>query len=213
MHHRAGSTMDAKQFEAYSHSKKPNGNAFYRRRPKVQCAVAHALLVLVYALPIATLVIVYPLGIQSGRVWAGDFFISSALDKGVGFGIGAIGFGLSMEAFLICAIIRLFIVRAALREATAAVDHDRLTWGGDQWVARLETLNLVAMGLGVLSNVGLMGATAFNVGDPKQDNQNGYFNIHIPFALGGFFAISLYTILQSYIDQSIYTAMGTNGGW
>jgi len=67
----------------------------------------------------------------------------------------------------------------------------------------LHQYNFVTLGLIFVAIIGLIGASAINVGDPRVENKNGYFWVHIPIAMSGFLAMCLYITFQTYIDGCI----------
>mmetsp|Transcript_21562 Transcript_21562/g.30188 ORF Transcript_21562/g.30188 Transcript_21562/m.30188 type:complete len:287 (+) Transcript_21562:149-1009(+) len=169
--------------------------------------VAQMALASIYILPLVTFTIIYPIAIASGRVWPGDFFISSALDTGLAHCIGAIGLNLAVEAMMLCAMIRFLIVRIWIRKTESSASmHPRSSFLISNSLSWAQNLNSTALGLAFTCNVCLFGATAFNVGDPRIDNDNGYFGIHIPFAFIGFLSASVYVILQTVIDEILLEA-------
>uniref|UniRef100_A0A7S4DR81 CWH43-like N-terminal domain-containing protein n=2 Tax=Lotharella globosa TaxID=91324 RepID=A0A7S4DR81_9EUKA len=177
-------------------------------------------------LPLLTCAFAYPMSIETGRVWAEDFFISSALDEGVPHALGTIGFGLSIEAVLICAFIRFMIIREKLSKAKMDREPPRDDVNGMETSGNsagetevtatdiANTLNGFGIALVFGSNIGLLGALSFNVGDPRVDNKNGYFGVHISFALSGFLCMCLYVLLQSHLDSVVRRAGDRRGpGW
>mmetsp|Transcript_30731 Transcript_30731/g.60150 ORF Transcript_30731/g.60150 Transcript_30731/m.60150 type:complete len:280 (-) Transcript_30731:87-926(-) len=125
-----------------------------------------------------------------------------------------------------CAFIRFMIIREKLSKAKMDREPPRDDVNGMETSGNsagetevtatdiANTLNGFGIALVFGSNIGLLGALSFNVGDPRVDNKNGYFGVHISFALSGFLCMCLYVLLQSHLDSVVRRAGDRRGpGW
>jgi len=158
----------------------------------------------VYLAPLLTSCVTYPLGIASGRVYSGDFFISSSIDdnsdtmQGFAHRVGGVGLCITAQAlgFTILAfyLIRLNEASTVMSVARAHNSHSKQTNELLDAVTRVRSLNMWATIFGVLCCVGIICVALFNAS----------FNIklHLSWAFLAFFDGILFILWQSRIDAT-----------
>ncbi|GAB5362534.1 hypothetical protein AAMO2058_000805500 [Amorphochlora amoebiformis] len=155
-----------------------------------------------YFTPMISIAITYPLSIKNGRVTENDFFVSSAMDVGIARPIGSFIFGIDMLFLFWVVLIRFSIVRAEIARAYTTAKVLEFTTS----LNAAQTWNFVALGTSFISMCCMLGALAFNVGDPRIDGKNGYFFIHISFAFTGFFLMVFNLCINNRIDSLVLSA-------
>lgn len=158
----------------------------------------------VYLAPLLTAFVTYPLGVASGRVTSGDFFISSSIDdnsdtmQGFAHRVGGVGLCITAQA-LAFTILAFYLIRqneasivisVARKRASDTTQVQSLAGA----VTRVRYLNRWATVFGVLSCVGIVCVALFNAS----------FNIklHLSWAFLAFFDGILFIIWQSRIDAT-----------